>query len=710
LERLLKRCFACTRANSITTAFDEEGKTIQHTTLPRWLLLVAVILALLPNGASPSSRRLAVRTASLSAWARPALGYPRIANYNGLQEARQAPFMAGDDLVVARQGAPIAALRSANPRAIALLYQRSLQVDLDKMFSLYATHAASVPATWWLLGAGSRLATRVDGVQTTLVVADPRRFRRCDDIQIDHESMHVLGVQDHLLHVERGDNSTSSPHGAGALVEIHFSYRTDLSNCAAISRRPWSFNLSSLCPRANGQTWADFMAQHVAYAVRNEGWSGVFMDNLPDLPQSPLVDVNNDGVPDGGVVGGVNVWRQGERALLAELRRLLPGFPIVVNGDLQLDKRADGRELEGFPLIPGAALSAALDGYLYDSDNGRVLTIVNPDTITRPSPSLRSARLAASVALLGDGEVAYDRGWVNHGTPWWFDIYDGGAGSATSTAVRPEATYLPVIHPGRFKRGDLLLVDEETMAVRVVNRHGLTVVRGVAGTSAAFHGVGTAVTTAAQRSAGRGYLGRPLGPARLIETRPWHGSMLPLSVQGVAAIDGQPARAVSTALSPRSSLTLFSTGYYNPFAVRLSLRAAPAAALRTLVFDARGPAGDSLWLRAGALSVPLILRAGWHRYVIPVAGEAVLTLGAGRIRGTTALRAARLLPRQAFVWRRDFTRGSVVVNPTDVSQAVPLGRPWRLLGGDQSSSSGGAQVVRMLHLPRYGEAVVLPPA
>ncbi len=674
----------------------------------RWLLLAAIILAPLTNDVTSSRPHSATRARAASNWARPDLGYPRLANYNGLREVWQAPFMTGDDLVVARQGAPIAALHAANPRAVTLLYQRSLQVDLDQMFSLYATHAASVPATWWLLRAGSRLSTSIDSAQTTLFVADPRPFHRCDDIQIDDESMHVLGVQDHLLHVERGDNSAPSLHRAGSRVGIHFSYRTDLSNCQPISRRPWSLNLSSLCPLANGQTWADFMARHVAYTVESQGWKGVFMDNLPDLPQSSSVDVNNDGIPDGGVVGGVNVWRQGERALLAELHHLLPGRPIVVNGDLQIDDRADGREIEGFPLIPGAALSAALDSYLYDSDNGRVLTIVNPDTITRPTPSVRSARLAVGVALLGDGEVAYDRGWLNHGTPWWFDIYDGGVGSATSEAVMRGTTLLPVIHPSRFRQGDILLVDQEAMQVRAVALHGLTVTRGVEGTTAVHHGHGTAVTTAAQRIAGQGYLGRPLGPARLIETTPWRGTALPLSVQGVAAVDGRPFTAVSEALSPLSSLSLFSTGFYDPFATRLLLRAAPAIALRTLVFEARGPAGDALWLRVGALSLPLTLRANWHRYVIPIAGEAVLTLGAGRIRGTTNLRAIHLLARQPFVWRRDFARGSVVVNPTDSLQIVYLGRPWRLLSGDQSASSGGGTVVRMLRLPRYGEAVILP--
>jgi hypothetical protein len=85
--------------------------------------------------------------------------------------------------------------------------------------------------------------------------------------------------------------------------------------------------------------------------VQRDGWDGIFYDNLTDFPTSPLVDVDRDGRADGGVVNGVNVWRAGERALLAETRRLLPGAPLMVNGDLVIRGLADGREMESFPIL-----------------------------------------------------------------------------------------------------------------------------------------------------------------------------------------------------------------------------------------------------------------------------------------------------------------------------------------------------------------------
>src|SRR5579883_2202628 len=57
-------------------------------------------------------------------------GYPRLANYNGLRYAWQAPFFSAYGLVIARRGAPVRQLKQANPTVTALLYERTLQSDL----------------------------------------------------------------------------------------------------------------------------------------------------------------------------------------------------------------------------------------------------------------------------------------------------------------------------------------------------------------------------------------------------------------------------------------------------------------------------------------------------------------------------------------------------------------------------------------------------
>ncbi len=641
--------------------------------------------------------------------------YPHLANYNGLQQTWQVPFYAADSLTIARRGAPARALMDLNPHALTLLYERTLQVDLCCTRALYGMNTTQVPAGWWLLEAGSKLSRPITARQQWITVADPRPFKRCQDLLVGHENMHIWSISGHRLHVLRGYYSTPQPHPAGALIAPHYSYRQDLSNCRIFGGRgtdvrPWSFNLSTLCPRWHGQTWADYLAHYIAALVRHGGWRGVFYDNLLDLPASPLVDVNGDGRADGGLVGGVDVWRAGERALLAETHRLLPGKTILVNGDLLINGVAKGREMEAFPTIPGTAVSAAIDSYLYDTDSGLPLSIVNPDSVTRQVPSMPAVQLAVGASLLGNGYVAYDYGWLDHGTPWWFDEYDDGAGSALVRAVNATTTRLPVAHLRSFKAGDVVLLDSE--AARVVNLglHWLVVQRGVLGTTPAPHIARTVVTTLQQRMDGSGYLGRPKGPARLVPTLPWERYRVPVQLQrGPALVDGRAQTVPALTVQPQMTLRLFSTGYYNPRVVRATLFVPPSAyTLRTAEFDARGPQGQQLYLFAGGHDgSPLVLRSGWHHYVLPIGRTSHILFAAGRVRGHVLIRGIRLYTIQAFVWRRDFTHGIVLVNPTDTMQRVKLERPYQALSGDQNPWANNGQVVRAVSIARYRATILL---
>jgi Hypothetical glycosyl hydrolase family 15 len=668
-------------------------------------------------------------------------GYPQLANYsgsnvNGLRYAWQVPFFANYGLVIAGRGAPVRLLKRADPHVIALLYERTLQVDLCCARDLYGLRPSEVPSEWWLVSVGSRLAHPITAQQQWITVADPRPFRRCQDVLVDGESMHVWAVSGHMLHVLRGYLSTAAPHQAGTRIAPHYSYRSDLSNCRITGRassvRPWSFNLSSRCPRWHGQTWANYLAQRMVNLVQRDGWDGIFYDNLSDFPSSPLVDVDRDGRADGGVVNGVNVWRAGERALLAETRRLLPGAPLMVNGNLVIRGRADGREMEGFPLIPGAAVSAAIDAYLDDGAHGAPLTIVNPDSVTRSVPSLPGMQLGVGAALLGAGYVTYDHGWLDHGHPWWFDEYDGGAGSALSQPIAAAAMLLPVVHPRRFQRGDIVLLDLEAARVLRVLDNSLLVQRGIAGTTPAWHPARTVVATPAQRARMRGYLGQPRGPVRLVPTADWAHAVLPLGlVRGPALVDGRAQRLAVQPVSPDTVLEVSSRVHFDPYATRLTLRTLPFGlsfppvpwarvhparlprralrhgAARTLVLTARGPDGQAFWIDDGHVSVPLVLRSSWHRYVLPISRAGRIVIGLGRIGGRVELRGLQLIGVQAFVLRRDFTHGLVIVNPTDCGQRLPLDRAYRFLAGDQNPGANSGRLTHAVALARYRAAILL---
>jgi hypothetical protein len=80
-------------------------------------------------------------------------GYPQLANYSGsnvsgLRDAWQVPFFANYGLVIAGRGAPVRLLKRADPHVIALLYERTLQVDLCCAQDLYGLRPSEVPSGW----------------------------------------------------------------------------------------------------------------------------------------------------------------------------------------------------------------------------------------------------------------------------------------------------------------------------------------------------------------------------------------------------------------------------------------------------------------------------------------------------------------------------------------------------------------------------------
>jgi hypothetical protein len=164
-------------------------------------------------------------------------------------------------------------------------------------------------------------------------------------------------------------------------------------------------------------------------------------------------------------------------------------------------------------------------------------------------------------------------------------------------------------------------------------------------------------------------------------------------------------------LQPTTVLRLVSTGHYAPDVTRLTLLAPRVRwALRTLIFSARGPAGQALWVYDGHTAAPVVLRPYWHRYVVPIDGAGRVVLGAGRVRGRVSITGVRLIRVQAFVWRRDFTRGAVIVNSTDTLQHVSLGRPYRVLAGDQDPAATTGRLTCALAIAPYQAAILLTAA
>ncbi len=450
-------------------------------------------------------------------------GYPLLASYNGFQSFADIPAYAYFGLVIAKQDAnigapsPLALLRQANPRITALIYQRTLQVDYPLIHTMYGTN--TIFPGWWLLRAGAWLAAPITATQRWIPVTDISRFHLYDDVLVDGESMHVTGINGSALIVSRGFFSKATAHAGGAKIAAHYSYRVDLTNDIISglgeNRRPWSFNLSSLCPRdPSGRTWADFLTDFMANRLRAGNWDGVFFDNTDQIPRDPTVDVNDDNRPDGGIVAGRNVWHDGEVAMMARMRSLVPRAIILDNGTLDARPLANGREFENFPLA-GAEYDASMRAYQGWTSMVAAprFLMVNPDTQLHPHFDLRAMRFGLASALMGDGYYLYDEGWHRHGAAWNFDEYDNGAGTSLLLDTPAETAFLRVRSTGKFHIGDVLVVGREMMRVTDLGTWNLVVERGVFGTVPASHPVGSVVATPAQIAAGSGYLGQPTGPA-----------------------------------------------------------------------------------------------------------------------------------------------------------------------------------------------------
>src|ERR671931_338827 len=146
--------------------------------------LVVVLLRYGTAAFAPSPRLPNRQAPSPTLPGRQGQGYPQLANYSGsnvtgLRDAWQVPFFANYGLVIAGRGAPVRLLKHADPHVIALLYERTLQVDRCCAQDLYGLRPSEVPSGWWLLSVGSRLAHPITAQQQWITVADPRPFRRC---------------------------------------------------------------------------------------------------------------------------------------------------------------------------------------------------------------------------------------------------------------------------------------------------------------------------------------------------------------------------------------------------------------------------------------------------------------------------------------------------------------------------------------------------
>lgn len=176
------------------------------------------------------------------------------------------------------------------------------------------------------------------------------------------------------------------------------------------------YNLASTCPRdPAGRSAADAFVEEIAGWFAATGplalFDGIAFDVNYWKSRDASWDVDNDGRPDGGIVGGNNVWREGDWAFLRALRRALgDGKLITADGQLAANQQAvgvlDGIESEGLVQHNDGfrGFSRAVNTHLYWAENNTrprdfryvVLKLKNPADEKRGDQLRRFAVGAAS--------------------------------------------------------------------------------------------------------------------------------------------------------------------------------------------------------------------------------------------------------------------------------------------------------------------------
>lgn len=115
-------------------------------------------------------------------------------------------------------------------------------------------------------------------------------------------------------------------------------------------------NMSSDCPRVNGKTCGEYMAEKQLKILNNPIWDGYFMDNggrnisWVYLGKQYQIDANNDGINDNPDTLDMK-WEKGISDYLALISKGMKGKNLIIanKGSLDFLNQVNGRMFEKFP-------------------------------------------------------------------------------------------------------------------------------------------------------------------------------------------------------------------------------------------------------------------------------------------------------------------------------------------------------------------------
>src|SRR5262249_37403534 len=156
----------------------------------------------------------------------------------------------------------------------------------------------------------------------------------------------------------------------------------------------------------------------------------------------------------------------GIASLFSQVRASRPTSVLMGNGDQFTNySTANGQELydptDWTDMSKYGGMMASYHQHISQSYAPQI-SFLHPNT-PAGAPSLQVMRFGLPSALMDNGVFVYDQGATQEGTPWWFDEYDNGAGTALTSGVGATGTSLPVVNSGLFHIGDTVEVEDELM-------------------------------------------------------------------------------------------------------------------------------------------------------------------------------------------------------------------------------------------------------
>jgi len=567
-----------------------------------------------------------------------------------------------------------------------------------------------IPPEWFLTQVGSTLTKPVDKTATRFHVAEVTAsdgsnlydlFIVNDTVLIEGETVLVKKVNPvkKVLTVQRGYVRPATTHKAGTRLAAHITFWP----------KSWLFNVSIMCPTAvvnsssGSEIWAEYNARKAIELVNRAQWDGILLDRS-DPNESWLInnstartidpDQSNTLLTDYAEFD--KAWNEGLRCYESILREAIgPNKIIFVNWGMANYDLLNGNNFEGFPMDDGTAYGTPWQSMVFGpAENGSYfewmenaqdpnLTMIEtyeddsgPDPLYSGEydnpcddpdfvPNYRKMRFGLATALLNNGFFSYEINTNGHGSLCllWFDEYDN-AGAGRGYLGRPLGPSFQVAPP-----------------LTTPNLLGDSTFEDSLGNWSLWAGEGHAATISLDKS-----------------TSAQGNSSVRVDISESAGIFW----AVSFSVSP---LNVF---YGTEYTISFWAKADTPKSIAAWVQQEAPPWHDYIWYG----EIPLT--TDWQEYELsgtasgddPTAG---FYFGLGKEIGVVWFDDVRLQVGSRQVWRRDFSKGLILINATAAPRTIPLDGTFQKIDGSQVPEiNDGSLVTQVTLQPMDGLILLLP--